>query len=233
VAGLTFPDFEADYEFVALRHETDYPMNEGRIVSSRGLDVPVQDYEAHFAEEHVRHSNALHSHRKGGGNYFVGPLARYSLNFDRLPPAIQEAARKAGLGPVCRNPFRSIVVRMVETLWAVDEALRILDAYEPPDPAFVPVVPRAGTGAACTEAPRGILYHRYRIAADGAVEDAKIVPPTSQNLATIEEDLKRFVEARLELPAEALSWQCEQAVRNYDPCISCATHTLVVEVDRG
>ncbi len=232
VAGFTFPDFEADTEFVALRHPTDYPLNEGRIVSSRGLDIPVSDYESHFAEEHVRHSNALHSRLKGRGHYFVGPLARYSLNFDRLPGSIQDAARKAGLGPVCRNPFRSIVVRMVETLWAIDEALRILASYEPPEPSSVPVPPRAATGSACTEAPRGILYHRYRIAADGTIEDARIVPPTSQNLATIEDDLKAFVAKRLDLPSEALGWQCEQAVRNYDPCISCATHFLTVTVDR-
>ena len=231
-AGLTFPDYEVDYEFVALRHPTDYPLNEGRIVSSRGLDIPVSDYEAHFVEEQVKHSNALHSRLKGRGHYFVGPLARYSLNFDRLPGMIQDAARRAGLGPVCRNPFRSIVVRMVETLWAIDEALRILASYEPPEPSFVPVTPRAATGSGCTEAPRGILYHRYRIAADGTIEDAKIVPPTSQNLATIEDDLKTFVERRLDLPAEQLRWQCEQAVRNYDPCISCATHSLRLTIDR-
>jgi coenzyme F420-reducing hydrogenase alpha subunit len=149
-----------------------------------------------------------------------------------LPQAIQEAARRAGLEPVCRNPFRSIVVRTVETLWAIDEALRILASYEPPDPPFVEVIPRNGSGSACTEAPRGILYHRYRISGDGTIEEVRIVPPTSQNLGTIEDDLKAFVQERLSVPPDTLKWQCEQAVRNYDPCISCATHSLRVTIER-
>ena len=233
VAGFTFPDFTVDHELVALRHPTDYPLSEGRIVSSGGLDIEASDYETRFAEEQVPHSNALHSRLKGRGRYLVGPLARYSLNFDRLPAAIRELARGAGLGPVCRNPFRSIVVRAVETLWAVDEALKLLGSYEVPEPSFVPVPPSTASGCGCTEAPRGILYHRYRIGADGEIEEARIVPPTSQNLPAIEEDLRTFVEARLDIAPEALQWQVEQAVRNYDPCISCATHALRVSIDRS
>jgi coenzyme F420-reducing hydrogenase alpha subunit len=230
--GLTFPDFAPDYEFVALRHPAEYPLCEGRLVSSRGLDVAVSDYESHFVEEHVEHANALHSRKKAGGLYLVGPLARYALNFDRFPKRIQDAAKAAGLGPVERNPFKSIVVRSVETLWAIDEALRIVDAYEPPPAASVEVPPRAASGAAISEAPRGILYHRYRIGADGLIQEAKIVPPTSQNQKQVEDDLRAFVEARFDMPLDKLTWQCEQAVRNYDPCISCATHALKVRIER-
>jgi coenzyme F420-reducing hydrogenase alpha subunit len=230
VAGLEFPDFEQDYEFVALRHPTEYPFNEGRLVSSKGLDVPVAEFEDHFIEEHVPHSNALHAVHKGRGSYHVGPLARYSLNFDRLPPPVQEAAREAGLGPTCRNPFKSIVVRAVETLYACEEALRIIAAYEPPDRPAVDVAPRAGAGRAATEAPRGVLYHRYRVDERGLIAEARIVPPTSQNQKTIESDLRHLVPLHLELPKDELTRKCEQAVRNYDPCISCATHFLRLEV---
>ncbi len=230
--GLTFPDFEHDYEFVALRHPSEYPFNEGRLVSNKGLDIAVGDYERYVVEEQVLHSNALHASLQGRGAYFVGPLARYSLNFDRLSPIAQEAAREAGLGEVCRNPFKSLIVRAVEMLYACDEALRIIHAYTPPEAPAVPVAPRAATGHGCTEAPRGILYHRYRIDERGLILDAKIVPPTSQNQKTIEEDLRRFIPPRLALPEEQLTWQCEQAVRNYDPCISCATHFLRLKVER-
>lgn len=231
-AGFSFPDFEQDYEFVALRHPFEYPFNEGRLVSNKGLDIAVRDYDGTFVEEHVAHSNALHSTIRGRGAYFVGPLARYSLNFDRLPPTVQEAARSAGLGPVCRNPFRSILVRSVETLYACEEALRIIESYEPPPEPAVSIEPREATGFGCTEAPRGILYHRYRIDREGGILDAKIVPPTSQNQKSIENDLFRFVESRVDLPKEKLTWQCEQAIRNYDPCISCATHFLKLEIER-
>ena len=229
---LPFPDFERDYEFVALRHPDEYPFNEGRLVSNRGLDIAVRDYEKHFTEEHVQHSNALHAVRNGHGAYFVGPQARYSLNFDKLPSDVQAAAREAGLGPVSRNPFHSIIVRAVETLYACQEALRIIDNYEMPDHPFVPVEPTTAVGHGCTEAPRGILYHRYHIDEHGEILDAKIVPPTSQNQKTIEEDLWEFVPPRLDLPKEKLTWQCEQAIRNYDPCISCATHFLKLHIER-
>ncbi len=232
VATFPFPEFERDYLYVALRHPNEYPFNEGRIVSTKGLDIAVQDYDKHFSEEHVEHSTALHSTLRGEGAYFVGPTARYSLNFDRLAPLAQEAARDAGLGAVCRNPFQSIIVRSVETLYACDEALRIIEAYEMPDAPAVEVHPHAGGGFACTEAPRGILYHRYRLDDTGIILDAKIVPPTSQNQKTIEQDLADFVPSRLDLPLEKLRWQCEQAVRNYDPCISCSCHYLKLQLER-
>jgi coenzyme F420-reducing hydrogenase alpha subunit len=231
VAGFTFPDFEQDYEFVALRHPTEYAVLDGRLVSSKGLDIEVQAFEEHVREEHVPHSNALHAVLHGRGSYHVGPLARYALNHDRLAPLARQAAADAGLGPACRNPFRSIVVRAVELVQACEDALEILASYEPPDPPAAAFVPRAGTGHGCSEAPRGILYHRYRLDARGVIEQARIVPPTSQNQKTIENDLWRLVPLSLELPEPELLRRCEQAIRNYDPCISCATHFLKLAVE--
>jgi sulfhydrogenase subunit alpha len=231
VAGFEFPELEADYEFVALRHPAEYPMNEGRLVSNRGLDAEAADFERHVEELHVAHSNALQSVLKGRGAYFVGPMARWALDRDLLPPAVLAAAREAGLDGPVRNPFRSIIVRAVEVLYAVEEALRILAAYEPPAQAAVPWTPRAATGAAVTEAPRGILYHRYLVDDAGSIVEACIVPPTSQNQKTIEDDLRRFVEGHLKLSQEKLTWRCEQTVRNYDPCISCATHFLKLSIE--
>ena len=231
VSKLDFPDFEQDYEFVSLRHESEYPMCEGRLISNRGLDIAIGEYEDNFEEQHIQHTNALHSIRKGHGAYFVGPQARYSLNFDRLTPRCQEAARAAGLGEVCNNPFQSIVVRGVELLYSCEEALRVIDEYEEPDAPFVEAEPKNSRGTGCTEAPRGILYHRYDVNEDADISEAKIVPPTSQNQKSIEADLHRFVRQHIELDDERLQWQCEQAIRNYDPCISCATHFLKLERD--
>jgi coenzyme F420-reducing hydrogenase alpha subunit len=235
VSRFEFPDVRArDVELVALRHPDEYPLNEGRVVSSRGLDVAVDDYDAVFEEYQLERSTALYARIRGRGAYLVGPLARYSLNFDRLSPLAQDAAREAGLGPVCRDPYRSIVVRAVEVLYACDEALRLIARYEPPDVAASAIEPgREVVGCAVTEAPRGLLYHRYRIDADGRVAEAHIVPPTSQNQASIEADLASYIGESLELPDDALRARCEQTVRNYDPCISCATHFLRLEVDRG
>jgi len=231
VSTFEFPDFEMDYEFVALHHPTEYAMCEGRILSVGHLDLAVREYEFHFEERHILHSHALHSYEKGRGNYCVGPLARFNLNYDTLSTTAKQVARDVGLVPSVRNPFKSIIVRSIETIYAIDEALRILEAYDPTVPPAVEVKPRPGIGFGASEAPRGLLYHRYRIDNEGTILDAKIVPPTAQNQPTIENDVRRFVTKFMDLPREQLTWKVEQAVRNYDPCISCATHFVKLEFD--
>jgi coenzyme F420-reducing hydrogenase alpha subunit len=231
VSGFHFPDFEQPYEYLSVRADAGYPLESGALVSSGGLSFPAQRFPQFVHEEHVAHSHALHS-RLNGQTYVVGPLARYSLNFDRLSPLAREAATAGGLAPECRNPFRSIVVRAVELVYACDEALRLIGDWEGAPSPYVDVPPTAGTGHGVTEAPRGLLYHRYTLDDDGTIRDAVIVPPTSQNQASIEADLRAFVQDRLDLADDELTRQCEQAIRNYDPCISCATHFLDLTVER-
>jgi coenzyme F420-reducing hydrogenase alpha subunit len=232
VATFPFPDFEQDYEFVALSHRDEYPLNKGRLVSNKGLDIDAAEYEEHFFEQHVKHSNALQSQLRKRGSYMVGPMARFNLNYNKLPESARQAAQDVGLKAPCLNPFRSIIVRAVELVFACEEALRIIAEYEPPEAPRAKVRMRAGSGQAITEAPRGILYHRYQIDSEGKILAAKIVPPTSQNQKRIEDDLWQFVPQLSGLPQEEITLRCEQAVRNYDPCISCATHFLRLEMTR-
>lgn len=231
-ATLQFPDFEQDYEFVALRHPDEYPFNEGRLVSNHGLDIDPAEYEDRFAEIHVKHSNALHSIVRGRGSYLVGPLARFNLNFDKLPDVARKAAADVRLKPPVKNLFRSIVVRAVELVFACAEALRVIAEYEPPAAPRVETPNRRGVGQAITEAPRGILYHRYAVDENGLIVTAKIVPPTSQNQRRIEDDLREYAAHLAAWPLDEATWKCEQAVRCYDPCISCATHFLKVILQR-
>jgi sulfhydrogenase subunit alpha len=202
-------------------------------VSNRGLDVDVDEYGQLLRETHVEHSTALHATLDGDRRYQVGPLARWMNNFDLLTDSVRDLAGEAGIGEVETNPFRSIVVRGLETVWAIEEALRIIETYAaPPEPAVVvPAV--AGTGSAATEAPRGLLYHRFELDGEGIVTDAVIVPPTSQNQIAIEADLRDFVQSHLDLDDHTLGHRCEQVIRNYDPCISCATHFLRFTSDRA
>lgn len=232
VGGFNFPDFNQTYEYVALQHPDEYAIHEGRLVSSLGLDIPISEYETHFEEAHVAHSTALHSIHKGHGAYFVGPMARYNLNFAQLSPSVQALAEEVGLGSNCHNPFQSIIIRSLETLFAIEESLRLISLYRSPAQASVPVEAKAGTGYGCTEAPRGICYHRYDVDATGLIAAAKIVPPTSQNQKTIETDLWHYVSQSIDKNDEDLQWDCEQAIRNYDPCISCSTHFLKLQVER-
>ncbi len=231
-SGFDFPDFTYDYTCVSMRNADNYPLEDGRLVSNRGLDIPVQAFPDHFFEEHVAHSNALHGRMRDGSAYLVGPNARYNNNYDRLSPAAKALASDVGLGETVANPFLSILVRMVETSYACEEAIRIVRDYKEPDRPDVAIEPHAGVGAGVTEAPRGICWHQYELDDDGRILSAVIVPPTSQNQPQIEADLAGVVGRNLDLDDEALKWRCEQTIRNYDPCISCATHFLDVTIDR-
>jgi len=234
-ASLPYPDKERDYTMVCIEEPNGlYPMYEGtRLISNRGLDIPATEYNDVFKEVHVDHSNALQGWTKKNEAYLTGPLPRYNLAYDKLSERAKAAATRAGLGRTVLNPYRSIVVRAVESLYAVEEAIRLIDAYEPPEAAYVEIEPRAGTGMGASEAPRGMLYHEYTLEADGAIAKAQIVPPTAQNQPSIEEDLESFIADVLDKPDDEIQWLCEQTIRNYDPCISCATHFLDLTIDRG
>ncbi len=232
-ASLDFPQDTQPCINVALRHTDEYPMNEGRIVSSAGLDILVAEYEHHFRELQVPHSTALHSllHDQP---YLVGPLARLNLNLDKLPEQVTRALQATGIAFPSRNMFHSIVARAIEVYYALNEAVRLLEGYEYPSTPYVPIVPRAGVGYGCTEAPRGILWHRYETDEQGLITSARIVPPTSQNQARIEADLRQSLDAfGLANSDEDLRQRAETVIRNYDPCISCATHFLKLAVSRA
>ena len=232
-ASLALPEDDQDFVCVALRHPEEYPMYGGRIVSSAGLDIAVEAFEDHFEERQVPHSTALHSFLDGRP-YLVGPLARLNLNLDRLPAPVAETLAETGITFPSRNMFHSIVARAVEIQLALHEALRILEALPAREPALAaPPASRAGTGFGATEAPRGILYHRYRFDDAGRVQEARITPPTSQNQARMEEDARHALECLgLDRPDDTLRFHAERVIRNYDPCISCATHFLQLKVTR-
>jgi sulfhydrogenase subunit alpha len=231
VAAFEFPEISAKYRFVALRAETGYPIESGSVVTSFGLATTPAQFDERVIETQVAHSTALQA-RIDSAPYLTGPLARYALNADRLSTLAKQAAAAGGLEAIVRNPFRSIVVRAVELVFACDEALRLVETYEPPVPPAALVEPVAGVGYGVTEAPRGLLLHRYSLDPEGIITSARILPPTSQNQLTIEDDLRRVVEASLELSDDALQHRCEQAVRNHDPCISCAAHFLDISMER-
>ncbi|MGW7520964.1 Ni/Fe hydrogenase subunit alpha [Streptomyces sp. NPDC054796] len=246
VSGFDFPDAVCDADLLALAEPGTYAIEQGAptvLPADPALphyDFPVQDFTRHVREEQVPHSTALHS-RLDGRRHLTGALARFAVSGRWLPPELCEAAADAGVGDprrgaVCRNPFRSIVVRALEVIYAIDESLRIIGEYEPPPYSALDVPPRAATGHGATEAPRGLLYHRYRMTADGTLTDALLVPPTAQNQGAIEEDLRRVTQRTLDAgdPTNAeLTALCERAIRNHDPCISCSTHFLDLSIDRA
>jgi len=231
-ASLGVPDNEQQFINVSLRHPAEYPFNEGHITVSNGLEIPISEYEQHFEEFQVPYSTALQAHFQGQP-YLVGPLARLNLNLDRLPAAVRHNLERTGIEFPSRNMFHSIIARAVEIHFALVEALQILDDYRLPECSYAKVQPQAGVGFGATEAPRGLLWQKWAVDETGSITSARIVPPTSQNQARIEEDIRLSLEAMgLEHSDEALRTRSEMVVRNYDPCISCSTHFLKLTVHR-
>jgi len=227
---VEYPELERDYEFLSLSAPDEYPMNLGRIRSNKGLDIDQEEFLDFVEERHVQHSNALHAVLKDRGHYLVGPLARLNLNHEKLHPRalalLPKVCQLVGKALPWRNSFLSLPARALETVHALALSHDLLKGYAAPARCRVPFGVRAGTGAHGTEAPRGICWHQYRVDGDGSIASARIVPPTSQNLATIEEDLVELASGLNELPDDAARQRCEQLIRNYDPCISCSVHFL-------
>lgn len=228
---LPYPDLEIDYEFVALHHPDEYGVIEGEIWSSIGRKLAISEYEKGYIEEHVERSNALHGHTIDGSTYLVGPLARLSLNHEQLLPNAKKALKDSRLKLPLKNPYKSLIARAVELVQFYEEALQLVDNYEPHGPAFIELKLKAGEGAGATEAPRGLLYHRYIIDENGLVKFAKITPPTAQNLPRIEADLLAMAPKIVKMPVDEATRTAEHLVRAYDPCISCATHFLKLKVE--
>lgn len=233
VSSFDFPEFNVPYECVSMKHSDEYPMNEGTIVSSSGLDIAIDEYEQHFQERHMPQSTALHSVMLPEEKpYLVGPLPRLNLCFDQLSPTAKREAEKCGIDWPSTNNFQSIVARAIEVIDAYEEAIDIVKNYRSePVICRVPYQPKAGEGCHATEAPRGLLYHRYRIGDDGLIAEAKIVPPTSQNQGCIEQDLRDYLPQVLRFDDQEATRRCEHLIRNYDPCISCSTHFLKLTLD--
>jgi sulfhydrogenase subunit alpha len=234
VAGLKTPQFHREARLVALRHPDEYPMNEGRIVSTDGLDIAATDWLSEFQESQVTWSHALQSRDRAGRPYLLGPASRITLAADRLHPIAASALAATGLAEEIRtNPYRMIVARAIELVDATAEAIDIIDAYRPPDEAATPWRPGPGSAAWATEAPRGLIFHAYELDERGLVRTARIVPPTSQNQAAIETDLASFAPRVLDLPRDQATHRIEQLIRSYDPSISCATHFLRLSVEEA
>jgi coenzyme F420-reducing hydrogenase alpha subunit len=228
--GLVYPQFEVDYEYVALTRPDEYAIYDGEILSSTGKKVTPEQFESAYLESHVPHSTALHSHTAAGNPYFVGPLARFNLNFERLRPAAAAAANEIGFKAPVHNPYQGLIARAVELVEVCDAAVELIEAYGPQGPCCAEVLLDDSEGWGVSEAPRGLLYHHYKVAADGLIGFARITPPTAQNYPRMEADLWKLVPGIISRPHHEAQLACEHLIRSYDPCISCSTHFLKLRI---
>ncbi len=241
LASLQFPEFIRETEYVALMNEgEDYPFLAGNVGSSDGVLRAKEDYSAITNEFVVPHSSAKHA-RLSRNSYAVGALARFNLNGEKLHPQAQAAAKQLGLEAPCCNPYLNTAAQLVECVHCTIDAMRIVESLltEGVDQGQKVIVGvnenhsiavRAGSGVGAVEVPRGLLFHHYQIDERGMIEKANCVIPTGQNLQNIEDDMQKLVPEILAESNEEITRRLEMLVRAYDPCISCSTHFLKVEV---
>lgn len=230
-ATFEFPVFERETEYVSLGAEDGYPLLSQTLVSSDGVRAMAADYKGVIEEYLVPHSSAKFA-RMTRETYAVGPLARLKTGFDKLSPMARKVAAALGLAADTVNPYLNLLARLVEVVHCFEEAIHRIDdvlVAGLKQPAIA-VPDGGGQGAAAIEAPRGTLFHAYRYDERGCIAEADCVIPTAQNLANIEADLRALVPALLDLSREELTRRLEMLVRAYDPCISCSTHLLRVDV---
>ena len=215
---------------MSLKGEREYPILEGVVANNLGEKFPEDDFEKHVVVEQKKYSNALHYRLRNGRPYITGPLARFNLNYELLAPEVRDVLEEAGFKAPLRNTYQSIIARAAESYHAVLEIERLVKEYSEPDEPYREAEVRAGEAAAIVEAPRGMLYHRYRIGDDGKILYANIVPPTAQNYAAMEEDILKVGDLILRQPFEKAQRIVETTIRNYDPCISCSVHAIRLRI---
>ena len=228
--GLEIPAFDRETEYLCLRPEGSYPLLGDTLVTSDGITTAVADHATIIEQYQVPHSTAKFA-RLSRNSYMVGPLARVKNSFASLSPMARKVASAIQLEPSTVNPYRNLGARLVEVIHCVEQAIHLIDAVLLPGLRSEPlaVAPRAGTGVAAIEAPRGTLFHSYRYDGAGCIESADCLIPTAQNLGNLEADLQALVPTLLHLPQDQLTLCLEKLVRAYDPCLSCATHLLTVQ----
>jgi coenzyme F420-reducing hydrogenase alpha subunit len=229
LSKLNFPNhtLPEDIVFVSLKEDSYYPILKGKIYLSTGIVIDKDEFLDYFEEYEKPYSTAKYSKTKDGKTYVVGPIARFNNCFDYFTQNTKMIATNYGLEPPEINMAKTIMVRMLEILDSIEMAVKLIKEYKKEKLKNEKYQIKAGDGTGISEAPRGILWHYYKIDDNGLIEKANIVPPTSQNQSAIEETLKKSLNC-IKNEKELINYS-ETIVRDFDPCISCATHFLKLE----
>ena len=227
--SLNYPDFSKKAPHFALTG-SDYFYSENLVKCEEGACWPTKDYMQHF-KEYLRAGSTAEFATKEGKSYFVGALARLCNNTASLSKEAQQYAKE-----ICArksNPFMNIPAQALEILEGINRSIVILSNMELKQeaPAEFTVKPCACEGIAACEAPRGILFHRYKFDDKGYCTFADITTPTTQNLQHIEEAIREYLQEILGRSPDDIKREIEKLIRAYDPCISCSTHFLQIEIE--
>jgi len=229
------PNFTRETEFIALTDPSEYALYDGKIASSDTGTAPAKEYLT-FANEYVIPQSTAKWAKHVRESYMVGALARLNINYKSLSPMAQKTAEKFNLLPMCYNPFMNNIAQLIEVVQSVEDSISLINELEaaglkPQSDYNNPEVTiKAGRGVGAIEAPRGILFHDYTFNDKGVCTKANCIIPTNQNHGNIQLDMKAILPQILDKPQKEIELTLEMLVRAYDPCISCSTHVVKVNI---
>src|SRR5215217_5087073 len=220
-------------DYLGLRNDTRFDFLEGDIVNSNGRRIVRSEF-----KNYLQYVQVPHSHAEGyrfsdtGEDYLVGALARVNLNGELLHPRTRDDIASSLAAFPSNNVYNNDLAQAIEVLHCVDDAIDLLRTIQVADEKPVRTPATAGTGVGVIEAPRGLLYHMAKVNEDGVIEDYDVIVPTAQNQINIENDLRDYFTENLDKDEETLRVNAESIIRAYDPCMSCATNFLKMDLIR-
>jgi len=224
------PDFQNGTRQYALKKQGDYPLYDGKICTTDGIEFEPKDYKKYLTEYMKKYSTAINA-RFNGERLMVGSLARLNLNYKNLSDDAKKMLNSSGIKLPNYSPYMNNLAQAIEIVHFVDKGIEITENLLSSglQKEQIKIKPKEGIGITAIEAPRGVLYHHYKLDKNGVIQYANIITPTEQNLDSIENDIKKIFPTLSHLPKEKITLELEKLIRAYDPCISCPTHFLEVK----
>ena len=219
-SSIDSPGFERKNNFLSLKSDVKYPFMGADVGTSFKESFGPEKYPEKLKEMVMKHSTSKHVTLKGQ-SYMVGPLARININSKNL----KKDARDLFEGET-NDIFYANTARALETLHCIDRSIEILEELEIKNEKIREIKYKNCEGVSATEAPRGILFHRYKINKDGKVTFVDIIPPTTQNVLNMEDSIREILPKFMDNPKKKIRIEIEKLIRAYDPCFSCSAHFL-------
>jgi len=232
-SSFRYPKLENRTDYLSLSQNGGYELYDGGITAFEKLKFSPSDYMKYIEEEVVYRSTAKYA-RFGGKPYMVGAISRMNNNDKNLSPSAKELLKKSKIKIPCFSPFMNNMAQSIEMVHFSDMAIGTLEKYESGGmKAERPKIkPKSGEGVAACEAPRGTLYHHYKFDKDGKATFANIITPTCQNIRNMESDMQVLVPSIITDSDGKIKRTLEMLIRAYDPCFSCSTHFLDLQLRR-
>ncbi len=240
VTKIRYPKFERETRFVSLFEENGYAFYQGDLKFSGNSNqthkiVKNQDFAKNIKEIEDPY-RAAKSAELDGQAFMVGALARINNNKGHLNKIAKGIFKGLDWKLPDYNTFHNIIAQAVEIVHCLEEAAVLIDELKDslePEVSWSKQAEiiagsnplgREVTGADAVEAPRGTLYHHYKIDKNGYIVDCQIITPTVSFLKNLEEDIVAYLPEVMKMDPKKRSLKIRSLIRAYDPCISCATH---------